>query len=1062
MLPITRKILEGWSTPGVFSDAMRYHKENMVAGVKYENRIVTGEILRSARPLRTKVRILDDSSAENFCPCSDNRERGIICAHVIAVCLELLRIYSNPERKQKLEQEQRRAERLASFDENEYLQRVTADFPGAKPARLLIGLAEHWRQGAKIDAVPVMIRISYDGKENFADAIPSHVPLHFSEADENLLFVLEDIAEGPASGQIEMSLADFLNVLDLVRGKTIYGPEQFQVQAEKIDSKLKLVLDEFSGEMVLQFHPLMPDAAPEDEYTSLVQRRSGWICQNGIFAQLARVLPEPMHSIYHSPIVIDRANVPRFLKTELPHIQQAVPVETDLDQDSFDTWPAQPRFRLQIKGSPASLSAILYARYGDDIELVAGKNDSAGDFAIPDEDDLLRYRVRNPAMEEKALESLFAYGFGGQVGDALQAIVGTRQVMNFLGSSLPVIRRKGWKVDLEGRINALLEDVEFVTPVVDVQRGEGGNWFEVGFEFETSEGTLSNSDIQRAIRMGDSYVEMNGKKVLFDHDAVASMSTIFDDCATGEGSGPGRFKMNEIHSAYIHSSLNALDGVDFDASSDWVDNARAQNRDGALDAKVELSDRIDKTLRPYQREGIVHLRYWENRGFCGILADEMGLGKTLQTLAWIQMSRANDKLDDKPVLIVCPTSLVENWIEEGEKFTPELSFLNITGPQRKARFPEIATHDVSVTSYGLVRRDIDELRGIEFSIVALDEAQNIKNQASQNAQAVRELNAGNRLALTGTPVENSVTDLWSIMNFLMPMYLGPYEQFKANYEAPIKRGGDESDFALTKLRRKLHPFLIRRLKKDVAKDLPPKIEKVMYCTLTPDQKKVYKEILEFSQNKIADMVSAKGFNKSRMEIFKMLLRLRQASCHLDLLKMPGLDSKDPSGKLNTFLEMLDEAKSGGHRVLVFSQFTSMLSILREALEERSYRYNYLDGSTKKRQDLVRSFNGDPDILAFLISLKAGGTGLNLTGADMVIHFDPWWNPAVENQATDRAYRIGQKRTVYAQKLIARGTVEEKVLEMQEKKKKIIDATLSSDEQVMNKLEWEDVQDLLGI
>jgi len=236
----------------------------------------------------------------------------------------------------------------------------------------------------------------------------------------------------------------------------------------------------------------------------------------------------------------------------------------------------------------------------------------------------------------------------------------------------------------------------------------------------------------------------------------------------------------------------------------------------------------------------------------------------------------------------------------------------------------------------------------------------------------------------------------------------------------------------------------------------------MYCTLTADQKKVYKEILEFSQNKIADMVSAKGFNKSRMEIFKMLLRLRQASCHLDLLKMPGLDSKDPSGKLNTFLEMLDEAKSGGHRVLVFSQFTSMLSILREALEERSYRYNYLDGSTKKRQDLVRSFNGDPDILAFLISLKAGGTGLNLTGADMVIHFDPWWNPAVENQATDRAYRIGQKRTVYAQKLIARGTVEEKVLEMQEKKKKIIDATLSSDEQVMNKLEWEDVQDLLGI
>ena len=344
----------------------------------------------------------------------------------------------------------------------------------------------------------------------------------------------------------------------------------------------------------------------------------------------------------------------------------------------------------------------------------------------------------------------------------------------------------------------------------------------------------------------------------------------------------------------------------------------------------------------------------------------------------------------------------------------------------------------------------------------LDEAQHIKNRSTQNARAAKKIKAFNRLVLTGTPVENSVSDLWSIMDFLMPGYLGAHDMFRRNYELPIERGGPEAQDAQRKLKRKLHPFLLRRLKKTVAKELPGKIEKIAHCQLTADQKAVYTTILQSARREISNLVKAKGFNKVRMQVLTTLLKLRQACCHLDLLKMPDLKPANPSGKLDLFMELVDEAVDGGHRILVFSQFVSMLSILRKELEAKGYKYCYLDGSTKNRMEVVHEFNSNREIPIFLISLKAGGTGLNLTGADMVIHFDPWWNPAVEQQATDRAYRIGQKRTVYSLKLITMGTVEEKVLALQEKKRAVINATIESDEDIMGSLSWEDMQELLDL
>jgi SNF2 family DNA or RNA helicase len=519
--------------------------------------------------------------------------------------------------------------------------------------------------------------------------------------------------------------------------------------------------------------------------------------------------------------------------------------------------------------------------------------------------------------------------------------------------------------------------------------------------------------------------------------------------------------MSGIYGGYVESSLKELDGIEIEATPSWMERARQQNELESVEP-VELSPRLKGTLRSYQQEGVNWLRFLEKRAFCGILADEMGLGKTIQTLAWIQLGRADEDHRGKPGLIVCPTSLVENWKEEAAKFTPDLKVLLLHGTDRHRKWKNIEKYDIVITSYALMRRDIEKHLEYTYSIAILDEAQHIKNRSTQNAVAAKKIKAEHRLVLTGTPIENGVTDLWSIMDFLMPGYLGHHKDFREFYELPILTGGSVGDYAQAKLRRKLHPFMLRRLKKHVAKDLPPKIERIAPCKLTEDQHKVYAQLLGDARNKISSMVEENGFNRCRMEILKTLLRLRQTCCHIDLLKLDDVQSKHPSAKMELFFELLDEALDSKHRVLVFSQFTSMLAILKTEMDSRDLKYCYLDGSTKDRQDVVKKFNKNHDIPVFLMSLKAGGTGLNLTGADMVIHFDPWWNPAVEDQATDRAHRIGQKRTVYSVKLVTKGTVEDKVVEMQKRKQGIIDATLTTDEQVMQKLSWEDVQELLSL
>ena len=457
------------------------------------------------------------------------------------------------------------------------------------------------------------------------------------------------------------------------------------------------------------------------------------------------------------------------------------------------------------------------------------------------------------------------------------------------------------------------------------------------------------------------------------------------------------------------------------------------------------------------KHGVAWMEFLRSNGFGGILADEMGLGKTLQTLAFLKtvIERKRERL---PSLIVCPTSLVFNWVAEARKFTPELKVLAVQGSQRQHLFPEVQNADLVVTSYALIRRDAEQYRQFEFDTVVLDEAQHIKNRQTQNAQAVKAIRGRNRVVLTGTPIENSVLDLWSIFDFLMPGYLGSATDFKERYEVPIAR--ENNPEAKARLARRIRPFLLRRLKSEVAKDLPEKIEQVSFCELTTEQQEVYQQVLESSRQEISTVVGAQGLQKSRMVILTALLRLRQVCCDLRLLKLEGAGASN-SGKLELFEELLEEVIDGGHRVLVFSQFTEMLALLKEQLEKEKIGYAYLDGSTRDRQKVVEEFQKTENLPVFLISLKAGGVGLNLTAADTVIHFDPWWNPAVEAQATDRAHRIGQTKVVTSYKLITRGTVEEKILTLQNKKRELIQSTLSGEEQLASNLSWEEIQELFA-
>jgi superfamily II DNA or RNA helicase len=472
---------------------------------------------------------------------------------------------------------------------------------------------------------------------------------------------------------------------------------------------------------------------------------------------------------------------------------------------------------------------------------------------------------------------------------------------------------------------------------------------------------------------------------------------------------------------------------------------------------IESPKGLRLELRHYQREGLAWLQYLREQKLAGILADDMGLGKTAQALAHLLLEKEAGRLD-LPALIVLPTSLIFNWKREAERFAPDLRVLSLHGKDRMQRFPMISEHDVALTTYPLLWRDHAQLAKQKWHILILDEAQMVKNAGSRAAKIAREIEARHRLCITGTPMENHLGELWAQFDFLLPGFLGNERQFARTFRNPIEKHGDHLRASI--LAKRVAPFILRRRKEDVAKELPPKTIIVRTVELVGGQRDLYETVRSAMDAKVLEAISQQGFARSQIVILDALLKLRQVCCDPRLIKSTGAKSVKEHAKLDLLMDMLPELLDEGRKVLVFSQFTSMLALIAEELNARKIKFVLLTGDTLNRETVIKSFQ-DGEVPVFLISLKAGGVGLNLTTADTVIHYDPWWNPAVENQATDRAHRIGQEKQVFVYKLVVAGSIEEKILALQEKKAELAASVLTEDSAALSKFGESDIRALLA-
>lgn len=489
--------------------------------------------------------------------------------------------------------------------------------------------------------------------------------------------------------------------------------------------------------------------------------------------------------------------------------------------------------------------------------------------------------------------------------------------------------------------------------------------------------------------------------------------------------------------------------------NEYYKNMISQIEDRQIDLSTKIPPKLNAELRTYQKIGYKWLRTLEQYKMGGILADDMGLGKTIQLLAVILSYVQKNKGNVKPSIIICPSSLALNWYNEIQKFTSTLKALVISGDylERKRKIEEIGKYQVIITSYDSLKRDIDLYKNYCFKYVVADEAQYIKNNNTKNSKAIKTINAETKFALTGTPIENSLSELWSIFDFIMPGYLYKYKKFKELYETPIIK--EQNEDVMNKLKKQIEPFVLRRTKGEVLTELPDKTVTILNNEMSEEQYNIYMSYMAQARKEIMSQIDINGFEKSQIKILSLLMRLRQICCHPKLFLR---EYEGESSKLNQCIEIIQDAVLGGHKILLFSSYTSMFEIIEEKLKNIGVKYLKLTGQTKvgERIELVDKFNTDENIKVFLISLKAGGTGLNLTGADMVIHYDPWWNLSAENQATDRTYRIGQKRNVQVYKLITKNSIEEKIYELQQKKAKLIDNMLSTDATFINKLSKDDI------
>ncbi len=727
----------------------------------------------------------------------------------------------------------------------------------------------------------------------------------------------------------------------------------------------------------------------------------------------------------------------------LPLAERFPIVGMDIVQENLDTAPV-PRLYLTEEGG--EMQAAL--RFGYDDYEVPYERDPAHSALRRKEGTMTLVRIaRQSGAEEQWGQALSQYGLKRGAETGVFVLRAKVDVLDFLVRHVPKLAGAG--VEIYGEEDLASARINRHKPSLAFKVSSGIDWFDVEAVAQFGDMEVTLQELRRAVRKRERFVKLSdGTLGVIPEEWIERYRHLFgmaEETETGLRIGAGQIAL--------------LDQLEAQGDTVQADAEFARRRERLRGfthiAPQELPQELAGELRPYQKSGYDWLHFLHDYGFGGCLADDMGTGKTFTTLAFLQSLKERGETR-RPSLLVLPRSLVFNWEREAARWTPSLRLLNQAHAARAKDLSSFDNYDLVLTTYGLLLRDIESLRPYPFHYAILDEAQAIKNPQSQTGRAARLLQAEHRLSLTGTPVENSTLELWSQFAFLNPGHLGNLDYFSAEFASAIEKRGD--DAAATLLRALVHPLILRRTKDQVAPDLPPRTERIVYTEMEPAQRKLYEQKRDFYRAQVLGLIDKDGLDDARMKILEGLLRLRQISCHPRLAEP---HARAGSGKLEALLDTLETLRAEGHKALVFSQFVQMLKIVREALDARGIRYAYLDGSVKDRQERVDTFQNDSDLPFFLISLKAGGVGLNLTAADYVIHIDPWWNPAVEMQATDRAHRIGQQKPVFVHKLIAQDTVEEKILTLQERKRALVSQLIATESSFFKSLTRQDVEMLFA-
>lgn len=831
--------------------------------------------------------------------------------------------------------------------------------------------------------------------------------------------------------------------------------EYLEAPAPKILLKPTLVLDS-SGVIPVEEGALFECAKPGMVYRNVFYR-----FQQRIRRKHLRNLP-----------IIRNVTIPEplfgtFIENSIPEFLRFAEVSNRENIEKFVTLPftGQLAAECDINYLNGELEALLHFVY-DKIKVPAASSQLTVNHISPfvTSQGIL---ARNLTEEQKILEDLFQ-GFQFDPSQGLYIAKMDKKIVEFMTEVIP---RNQHRVKFNCPENLLeqfiYDDTRFKLSLKETARID---LYEVDLVVEGHLHGVTVDLLWECISAKRSFIELTRKKVgkkktdadiskshkilVLDLERLTPVVQIFDEIGINNLSNHKEERPLWSLASIDADSFKGLP-IDFSISPKLSEIQQQMLGNIALKPYEKTTD-IKATLRPYQSEGVGWLEKLRRMHLNGILADDMGLGKTLQAI--IALTQHKMQHLHSLSIVVCPTSLVYNWKEEISKFNSRLKVLPVDGTpaQRKKLQTDIKKYDIVITSYSLLQKDIEFYKTLPFGYAILDEAQHIKNRGTRNAKSVKMIQAAHRLILTGTPIENSLDELWSLFDFLMPGLLSSYDRFVEKY---IRNPGQSIGKNMEALRRKVSPFILRRMKKDVLDDLPPVSEIYYHCHLSDVQRELYHSYAESAREELSQLVKKEGFDRVQIHVLATLTRLKQICCHPAIFAKETPETGD-SAKYDMLLELLQTLIEGRHKTVVFSQYTRMLNIMRNDLEKLGIRFEYLDGSSKNRLSIVNKFNQDDQVPVFLVSLKAGGSGLNLVGADTVIHYDMWWNPAVEDQATDRVHRIGQKNSVSAYKLVTLDTIEEKIYQLQNRKKGLVKKIVTSDDEAITKLTWEEVLELL--